>query len=247
VSDSSTPFPDETPDPSPSPRPLSEDVTHMPVGARIPEKIGRGVFCTAAIVLQTSDVFVVDFLSTMVPPQHVGARIVMTVPAFAQFLAAMGKNLTVYEEKYGKLGPRTPRPAAAPTSPSSPTAVTSSGGDQPPVPRKPGKPAYPTQTTNAGLPTKITDIYDQIKLADDLLGGAFANVVIIRHASEEFCLDFIANFYPRPAVTARVFLPAGRVPSMLEAMNGSLEKYRQKLRDDASRGDASQEGGSDER
>ncbi len=40
-----------------------QNFQHTPVGARVPEKIGRGVFATAMMVLQTNELFVVDFLS----------------------------------------------------------------------------------------------------------------------------------------------------------------------------------------
>ncbi len=40
-----------------------QNFQHTPVGARVPEKIGRGAFATAMMVLQTNELFVVDFLS----------------------------------------------------------------------------------------------------------------------------------------------------------------------------------------
>jgi hypothetical protein len=48
---------------------------------------------------------------------------------------------------------------------------------------------------------------------------------MIRHTPEEFCFDFISNLYPRPMVVGRVFAAAGRVPSFIDAMSGSLGRY----------------------
>ena len=64
------------------------------------------------------------------------------------------------------------------------------------------------------------------KFPEDLLGGTFANAVMIRHTPEEFCFDFISSLYPRPIVVSRVFAAAGRVPSFIDAMAGSLERYQ---------------------
>ena len=60
-----------------------------------------------------------------------------------------------------------------------------------------------------------------------LLGGVFANAVMIRHTPEEFCFDFIANLFPRPVVVSRVYMAAGRVPSLVEAMSSAVQRYQQ--------------------
>ena len=83
------------------------------------------------------------------------------------------------------------------------TSGGSEGQAKPPV--EPGQPVQPQ-------PNRIEDIYDQLKLPDEMLGGVFSNVAMIRHTGEEFCFDFIANFYPRSVVTSRVYMAAGRIP-----------------------------------
>ena len=97
--------------------------------------------------------------------------------------------------------------------------MTSSGETRPPT--EPGQPAQPQ-------PNRIEDIYDQLKLPDEMLGGVFTNVAMIRHTGEEFCFDFIANFYPRSVVTSRVYMSAGRIPSLLATMGDSFEQFRRK-------------------
>lgn len=213
-------------------RPVSEDITHTPVGARVPEKIGRGAFCTASIVLQTGEVFVLDFLSTMAPPHQVAARIVMPVLTFSQFVTALKTNVALYEEKFGKLAARiqSRRPPQATGNPSPVAEVSHT--ELPAVAE--GAKETAGRSHDEPQPIRIADLYEQLKLADELLGGAFASVVMIRHTSEEFCFDFITNFYPRSAVTSRIFLAAGRIPSLLETMTDSLSKYHRKL--DSQRG-----------
>jgi hypothetical protein len=204
---------------APPPHAYSMDFQHAPVGARVPEKVGRGVFATGLVVLQSGDEFVLDFMSGMVQPHQLAARIVLTAGTFAKLLAAVRIDIGKYEQHIRPLIPPTPprtQPAegavASPAAPGEPTAA-----GQPP--QAPGAPAE-------GRPA-IGDIYDQLKLPDELLGGAFANVIMIHHTPEEFCFDFIASFYPRPVVTCRVYLAAGRILSILDTMSTSYQRYQQ--------------------
>ena len=50
-----------------------QNFQHTPVGARVPEKVGRGVFATAVMVLQTNEIFVLDMLCMASQPQQVVA------------------------------------------------------------------------------------------------------------------------------------------------------------------------------
>src|SRR5208282_5404465 len=80
-----------------------QNFQHTPIGARVPEKIGRGVFATAVMVLQTNEIFVLDMLSMASQPQQVVARIVMTATSFSQFLSALQMNVKHYESEIGPL------------------------------------------------------------------------------------------------------------------------------------------------
>jgi hypothetical protein len=73
-------------------------------------------------------------------------------------------------------------------------------------------------------------VYEQLKLPDEMLGGGYANLVMIRHTAEEFCFDFIANFFPRSVVTNRVYMSAGRVPPFLDTLCTSLQRFQQRLK-----------------
>ena len=54
-----------------------------------------------------------------------------------------------------------------------------------------------------------------------MLGGSYANVVSITHTASEFCFDFIAQVFPRSAVTARVYMAAARTPELLASLKRS--------------------------
>lgn len=89
-------------------------------------------------------------------------------------------------------------------------------------------PALPVPA-NPAPPPPIEEIYDQLKLPDDALSGVYANAVMIVHTPAEFCFDFITNFYPRSAVSCRVFLSAAQVPGFLNTLTRSYQQYQQKL------------------
>ncbi len=73
------------------------------------------------------------------------------------------------------------------------------------------------------------EVYDELKLRDELLSGAYANAVMIGHGPHEFCFDFITNFYPQSAVSCRVFMAAGHVGRLLESLRASWEQLRPRL------------------
>jgi hypothetical protein len=92
-------------------------------------------------------------------------------------------------------------------------------GPPPPLPAPPAQPA----------PPPIEEIYSQLKLPDDLLSGVYANAVMIAHSSAEFYFDFITNFYPRSAVSCRVYLSAPQVPAFFNTLSRSYQQFQQKL------------------
>jgi Protein of unknown function (DUF3467) len=90
-------------------------------------------------------------------------------------------------------------------------------------------PLVPNPQTGAGPPVSAQELYEQLKLQDDVLSGNYANAVMIGHTPSEFCFDFITTFYPRSAVSCRVFMAAPGVPRLLESLKHSFEKFQQKL------------------
>jgi hypothetical protein len=222
---------------------FTQDIHHTPIGARVPEEVGRGAFCNATMILQTNEEVVIDFISTLSQPQQVAARVVMTPNTFAQVISALRENVKHYEETFGRLishepSPQMSQPAGPSSAPAGPATwpqepqIASAGPSSSEIAAPDSPPAKsthpPTHPAGPDLPPQIEDLYEQLKLPDRLLGGTYANVVMIRHLAEEFSFDFIANFYPRPVVVARIFLPAGRIPSFLDAMSNSLHIFRKK-------------------
>jgi hypothetical protein len=180
------------PQPAGEPGAYTQEIKHQQVTARVPEKVGRGVFSTGALVLQGPHEFVIDFVIRIAMPHQVAARIVLPFSLIPSLIQALRENLNNYQKRFG-----------------------------PP----PGLPAPPPNTP---VPT-IEEIYDQLKQPDEVMSGCYANAVMIAHTPSEFCFDFITNFYPRSAVSSRVYLSAPQVPRFLETLTRSFEQYRQKL------------------
>ena len=93
-----------------------------------------------------------------------------------------------------------------------------------------GEPATPQpqqQNPDARRPTP-QEIYDDLKMPDEVLSGTYANGVMIGHGATEFGLDFLTSFFPQSAVSARVFVAAGQVPRLLDSLKGAVRQLEQR-------------------
>lgn len=96
----------------------------------------------------------------------------------------------------------------------------------------PGSPVHGGSPSSGSLPgggarqASAQEIYDELKIRDELLSGVYANAVMIGHGPHEFSFDFITNFYPHSAVSARVFLAAGQIPRLFDSLKGTWEQLR---------------------
>jgi Protein of unknown function (DUF3467) len=192
--------PPQNPAPHDEDGPYCEEIQHSQVSAVVPERVARGVFSTGAVVVQGVHEFIIDFLLRMSQPQQVASRVVLPPGVVAQFIAALTDNLNNYQSKYG-----------APVVPNGPNGPA-------------GQPPQPPAS-----PVSAQDLYEQLKLHDDVLSGHYANAVMIGHTPCEFCFDFITTFFPRSAVSSRVFMAAPGVPRLLDSLKHSFEKYQQKV------------------
>ena len=73
------------------------------------------------------------------------------------------------------------------------------------------------------------EIYDELKIRDEILSGSYANAVMIGHGPYEFSFDFITNFYPQSAVSCRVFVASGQVALFYDSIKSTWEQFRQRL------------------
>lgn len=89
-------------------------------------------------------------------------------------------------------------------------------------------PALPRNTTPQKQPS-AQEIYDDLKLPDEMLSGSYANGVMIGHTPSEFKFDFLTNLFPHSAVSARVFLSAPQVPRLLDSLQGTYKQFQQRV------------------
>jgi hypothetical protein len=72
----------------------------------------------------------------------------------------------------------------------------------------------------------IAEIYENFKLPDELMSGAYANSIMVGHSPAEFFFDFITGFYPTAAVSARVMTAAHHMPRIVDTLKMAMQQYR---------------------
>lgn len=211
--------------------PLHAAFQHNPVSAIVPESIGAGVFANGAIVLSGTFEFTIDFVVRMLKPNQIVARVILTYPVAEQFIRALSANVDNYEKVFGSI-PGLPQPQIE----SPLDAQQELKGESPPTPTTPNggtadiglasaNADHVTDLPQPAMPS-IEDIYGELKLPELMMGGKYANAVLLRHTATEFCFDFIANYYPKSVVTSRVIIPTVQVPPLLNSLKHSFEQRR---------------------
>lgn len=233
----------DQPTPGPAPDQPVQQVQHTSATARVPDQIGRGVFATGVIVLRGPNEYAIDFVQSLVRPTRVAARVVLPPAVAGQFVIALEQAIEKYTATFGQ-PPQEPRPAPpAREAGASPAAADEPGGQplaqpQPALEQGASQPAraaggppgggQPGGTSPSMPPAvpppqpPIADVYESLKLPDEMLGGAYANMASITHTASEFCFDFIAQFFPRSAVTTRVYMAAPRALDLLGSLKRSI-------------------------
>jgi hypothetical protein len=214
----------------PNPEQPVQQIQHSSATARIPDEIGRGVFATAVIVLHGTHEYTIDFVQSLARPNRVASRIILPPAVANQFVLALEQALEKYRASFGEI-PHEPKSQQQDQGQSSEKDTAPSDISQPedttstkPVTENTtsNAPTPESNSSNTTQPAPIADIYDNLKLPDDMLGGVYANMASISHTGSEFCFDFIAQFFPRSAVTARVYMAAPRVPELLNSLKRSI-------------------------
>ena len=207
--------------------------------ARLPKSVGAGEFANALMVAAGPLEFILDFVQRLGEPARVVSRVVMPPLVAKQFLQALEHNVGLYETQFGPI-PAIPRPQQAavsesskeaanqpppegeqtatepPTAPAPPGGVASgiAGAGIEPAPQPPGQMVRP-----------IEDIYDELKLDEEMLAGHYANAVIVRHTPAEFAFEFIARFMPHSVVSSRVIVSAPNLPSLMGSLRQALGDF----------------------
>lgn len=84
----------------------------------------------------------------------------------------------------------------------------------------------------------IQEVYENLKLPDEMLSGTYANAVLIGYTAAEFSFDFITNFFPHAAVSSRVFLSAPHVVQLLDSLKSNLKQVQERMAQRRERGES---------
>ncbi len=172
-------------------------------------------------------------------PVSFGAGMVSTNPLNqvpGSLPAAESNSVDVWPGSTSSPGPGASSPSGESNPQSEPMGESS--GHQPPAPTNPAPtnptPTHPTPANAQNQSTHLRrqnpqEVYDDLKLRDEILSGAYANAVMIGHGPYEFSFDFITNFYPQSAVSCRVYLASGHIYRLLESLRASWEQLRPRL------------------
>lgn len=111
------PSPGEGGQPAPNPQgAYSQQISHSPVSARVPERVVRGVLTTGVIVLDSPNEFVLDFLQSLSRPPQIVARVVLPPNVMFSFVSSLRENLNTFAQRFGA-----PQPLPKPQQPNRPT------------------------------------------------------------------------------------------------------------------------------
>ena len=92
---------DPNPPPAGAPGAYSQQISHSPVSARVPERVARGVLSTGVIVLDSPNEFVLDFLQSLSRPPAIVSRVVLPPQVMFSFVASLRDNLNKFSERFG--------------------------------------------------------------------------------------------------------------------------------------------------
>lgn len=59
--------------------------------------------------------------------------------------------------------------------------------------------------------------------------GIYANLMLVSHTGEEFCLDFVTRYPDHCEVAARIFISPGHLKRVIGALQDNMKKYEKKL------------------
>jgi len=68
-----------------------------------------------------------------------------------------------------------------------------------------------------------------VRVPDALVGGVYANEMIVRHTREEFLIDFVHLVPPAGVVNARVVVSPGHLKRIVAALGENLRHYEERF------------------
>jgi len=178
-----------------------EQFLHSPEEATVPRRIRRGSFANVLLVQQVNGEFILDFLTTLIQPNELVRRIVCNQGGLRNIALSLETSMSEYETRFGPI-------RSVESMLTKPGIIDEIG------------PAAGNDDSGSPVAEQLgmAAVYKTLRLSADRLVGVYADSLQASFTSREVSLDFIANFYPRSVVVARVLVAASRMPPLLETL-----------------------------
>jgi hypothetical protein len=220
---------------------FTQELQYSNVAARVPERVARGVFANGAFVIQGPSEFVIDFVQRMNKPHQIVARVFLPFHLVPPVIGTLRGSLDKHRQSHGPTPvpghpvpghpapghPASGHPASGHPTPGQPApAAAAQSAPQPAAVPAAGSPG--SQTPHAGPVVNVDEVYQDLKMSEEVMHGVYANALLVVFNAADFCLDFIVNLYPRAVVTARVFMSAAQVAFLLTSLNQAWQNLQAK-------------------
>jgi hypothetical protein len=149
-------------------------------------------------------------------PHQIVARVYLPFHLVPPVMGTLRGSLDKHRQSHGPA----PAPAAGNPAPGNPAPAPA------PAPAHPAP--TPPAATNAGPVVNVDEVYQDLKMSEEVMCGVYANALLVVYNNSDFCLDFIVNLYPRAVVTARVFMSAAHVASLLTSLTQTWQHVQAK-------------------
>jgi len=183
----------------------SQQFLHLPTATSVPHDLRHGVFANALLVQQLNGQLILDFLTTLIAPHELVARVVVNSAGLTRIVATLQRNFDRFVDRFGPVS-RSPL-EALPESEFSEDELPSDAS-----------------VANSNQQPDIAQVYHGLVLPDERIVGLSADSLAVRFTSSEFCLDFVGNFYPRSVLACRILVAAVRIPAILATLSDSLRR-----------------------
>jgi hypothetical protein len=87
----------------------------------------------------------------------------------------------------------------------------------------------PQVENSRAKPGQVKDLYGQLQITDEVLGGTFSNGMVIKHSQDVFVMDFVVNFPPASKVNSRVIVSPGHLRRIIGVLGDNLAQYEDRF------------------
>jgi hypothetical protein len=87
----------------------------------------------------------------------------------------------------------------------------------------------PQLENSRAKPGQVKDIYSQLHISVQVLGGTFSNGLVVKHTQDVFVMDFTINFPPASKVNARFLASPAHLRRIISVLGDNLSQYEERF------------------